>query len=193
VRVAYATALVLITLALLIVAYAASAVRTVGKLQVSYLISEADIQALEDEEYYHSVLHDLREAEEEVLVAMYSMIYDPDDPHDWANDLIEELAKARERGVRVKVLIEYRTYWGCQDENLEAYNYLKEHGVDVKLDYDSETDHVKLVVIDGRVAYVGSHNWSEAGLCYNREVTVRVVDEGIASELRSYFNELWGS
>ena len=192
-KASHAAALAFITLALLITAYAASAMKAIGRLQVSYSINGADIQALEDEEYYYSVLNDLREAREEVLVAMYSMIYDPDDPYDWANDLIQELAKAEERGVQVRVIIEYRTYWGCKDENLEAYDYLKEHGVDVKLDYDSETDHLKLVVIDGRIAYVGSHNWSEAGLYYNREVTVRIVDEGIASELRSYFNELWGS
>ncbi|MHC1627610.1 MAG: hypothetical protein ACXQTI_02105 [Candidatus Nezhaarchaeales archaeon] len=36
-------------------------------------------------------------------------------------------------------------------------------------------------------------NWSEAALYYNREVSIRIVEEGIARELKDYFNALWSS
>jgi len=164
-----------------------------GSLQASYSISAAEIEVLEDREYYQMLIDDIRNAESEILVAMYLMKYDSDDPYDWANDLIRELVAAKNRGVDVKVIIEYRIYQGYMDVNLEAYNYLKDHGVDVKLDEDSETDHFKFVVIDGKIVYVGSHNWSEAALYYNREVSIRIVEEGIARELKDYFNALWSS
>lgn len=180
-------------LALLVAAASAAAVGQLGRVELGYRLEPAELEALEDREYYYAVIEDLRRAEAEVLVAMYVMKYDPDDPQDWANDLVRALAEARERGVDVKVIIEYRTYRGTMDVNLEAYRYLRERGVDVRLDNDTETDHYKLVVIDGRIAYVGSHNWAEAGLYYNREVSVRVVDEGVARELREYFYGLWRS
>ena len=186
-----------VPIALLAIVLAATfsciALTRLGTLQASYSIAPAEIEALEDREYYWLLIDDVRSARREVLVAMYLMKYDPDDPQDWANDLIRELVAAKERGVEVKVIIEHRTYRGYMDVNLDAYRYLKGHGVEVKLDEDLETDHFKLVIIDGRIVYVGSHNWSEAALYYNREVSVRIVDEGVARELRDYFNSLWGS
>ena len=149
------------------------------------------VEVLEDREYYERVLRDLRRANETICIAMYSMVYDPGDPVDWANDLIRELTSAAARGVKVRVVIEYRTFFGELERNLEAYNYLKGAGVEVKLDMGSDTDHMKLVVVDGRIVYVGSHNWSESALYYNHEVTVRIVDEGLARELEEYFEELW--
>ena len=185
--------LVVLPILILIIVCSCIALINFGSLQASYSIAPAEIGVLEDREYYQMLIDDIRSAKSEILVAMYLMKYDPDDPYDWANDLIRELVAAKERGVEVKVIIEYRTYQGYMDVNLEAYNYLKDHGVDVKLDEDSETDHFKFVVIDGKIVYVGSHNWSEAALYYNREVSIRIVDEGIARELKDYFNALWSS
>ena len=145
-----------------------------------------ELELLEDEEYYYSVIHDLRKANETVLVAMYSMVYDPDDPFDWANDLIEELVHAEERGVNVTVILEYRTYFDYMDKNLEAYNYLTMHGVKVILDEESDTDHMKLVIIDGKIVYIGSHNWSESALYYNHEVSVKIISEEMAQSLQEY-------
>ena len=164
-----------------------------GGIETSYVIEPAELNALEDREYYYAIIDDINGAEDEILIAMYIMIYDPDDPEDWANDLINAIINASRRGVTVKVIIEYRTYWDTLDENLEAFKYLREHGVDVKLDNDTETDHYKLIIIDGKTVYIGSHNWSESGLYYNREVSIRIVDEGIARELKEYFHQLWQS
>ena len=151
---------------------------------------EYEVYALLDQEYYHSVKSDLQNANETILVAMYSMIYDPDDTSDWANDLIRELVYAKDRGVNVTVIIEYRTYWGYMNDNLEAYDYLLATGVTVQLDEDTETDHLKLVVIDDSIVYVGSHNWSESGLYYNRETSVKIVSEDIAEGFKAYFGTI---
>ena len=159
----------------------------VGNIEIGYRITPLQVQVLTDRDYYHSLIEDLEKANETILVAMYSMIYDPDDTEDWANDVIRELAEAKERGVNVTVIIEHQTHWDCQDENLEAYQYLTSHGVTVYLDEDTETDHMKLVIIDGYIVYVGSHNWSESGLYYNRETSVRIVNEEVAEEFENYF------
>ena len=153
-------------------------------------VKGCEIRILNDKDYYRSLINDLKNAKEKILVAMYSMIYDPDDPFDWANDLIRELVKAEERGVNVEVILEYRTHNGYMDENLEAYHYLREHGVDVRLDRDKDTDHMKLVVIDGEIIYVGSHNWTEAALYYNHETSIRIVDSQAAKILETYFKTI---
>lgn len=151
---------------------------------------EYEVYVLKDEEYYYSIKSDLENANETVLVAMYSMVYDSDDPFDWANDLIKELVNAKERGVNVTVIIEYRTYFGYMDGNLEAYEYLSENGVTVHLDNEDDTDHMKLVIIGDRIAYVGSHNWSESSLYYNHETSVKIVSEDIVKVFKAYFETL---
>ena len=153
---------------------------------------EVSVQTLSDQNYYFSVLEDIQKANSCIYVAMYSMIYDPDDSYDWANDLIRELVNAKRRGVNVNVIIEYRTYYGYMDGNLEAYNYLSANGVNVKLDNETDTDHLKLVIIDDRIVYVGSHNWSESALYYNHETSVRIVSEEIAQTFIEYLKSNYG-
>jgi len=145
-----------------------------------------EVYVLTDQEYYQSIIDDLQNADDTILVAMYSMIYDPDDSFDWANDLIGELVYADERGVNVSVVIEYRTYWNYMDDNLEAYNYLLSNNVNVQLDYETTTDHMKLVIIDDKIIYVGSHNWSESALYYNHETSVKIISETIAETFKEY-------
>mgnify|MGYP001626403931 CR=1 FL=1 len=151
-----------------------------------------EVYVLTDQDYYYSVRDNLQKANNSILIAMYSMIYDPSDPFDWANDLIRELVNAKNRGVNVTVNIEYRTYFGYMDENLEAYNYLSSNGVYVKLDTGTDTDHLKLVIIDDKIVYIGSHNWSESSLYYNRETSVEIVSEKIAQTFKEYIKTNYG-
>jgi uncharacterized protein YneF (UPF0154 family) len=138
--------------------------------------SEYNISILRNQEYYRSLKKDLRNAQRNITVHMYSMIYDFDDSHDWANNLIKELVSAKNRGVNVLVLLEYRTRYGWEIDNIEAYTYLTDNGVDVRLDYEDDTDHLKYVLIDTSISYIGSHNWSESGLYYNNEVSVKLIE-----------------
>ena len=52
---------------------------------------------------------------------------------------------------------------------------------------------MKLVIIDDEIVYVGSHNWTESGLSYNSETSVRIVSEEIATIFKDYFNSLLNS
>lgn len=151
-----------------------------------------EVYVLTDEEYYHAIIDDLKEANETISVAMYSMIYDSDDSFDWANDLIRELVYASDRVINVSVVIEYRTYWEYMNDNLEAYNYLLTHNVAVQLDNETSTDHMKLVIIDDEIVYVGSHNWSESGLHYNHETSVKIVSQEIARIFSVYLETTFG-
>jgi phosphatidylserine/phosphatidylglycerophosphate/cardiolipin synthase-like enzyme len=50
--------------------------------------------------------------------------------------------------------------------------------------------HAKLVVVDERVAYVGSANFTTAAFRHNLEAGVRIRDESVAHQLATYLERL---
>jgi phosphatidylserine/phosphatidylglycerophosphate/cardiolipin synthase-like enzyme len=154
---------------------------------------EPQMAIVNDRDYYESMENDIQSANKSILVAMYEMKYDLDQPTDPVNILCQELVDAKDRGVNVTVLIEYKTYFEIMNNNLDAFNYLKQHNIRVNLDNESSTDHTKLVVIDGIIVYVGSHNWSESSLSYNHETSVRIMSEDSAKTYSNYFWSIWES
>jgi chromosome segregation ATPase len=147
-----------------------------------------EIDVFNDQDYYNSIKNDLQKANESIYVAMYSMIYDPLDSFDWANDLVRELVNARDRGVNVSIIIENKTSFGSMNDNIEAYNFLLANSMTVQMDNENDTDHMKFVIIDDEIVYVGSHNWSESSLYHNHETSVRIVSDSIADIFEDYFS-----
>ncbi|ASJ09733.1 phospholipase [Thermococcus siculi] len=145
------------------------------------------VTVLEEREYYTNLIKAIDSSKSEIYVMMFLMKYDPGDGYDPANDLIRALVKARQRGVRVHVLLEDGI-----DENRKAYDYLRANGVDVTFDSPSTTLHAKVVVIDGKTVFIGSHNWSEAALDWNHEVSVRIDSRKLAEEMVDYFKRVRG-
>jgi phosphatidylserine/phosphatidylglycerophosphate/cardiolipin synthase-like enzyme len=146
-----------------------------------------NIEVLTNQDYYDAVRDDFQRANETIYVAMYSMKYDPADSDDWANDLIRDLVYAHNRGIDVYVLVENRTFFGFMEDNQATFQYLISNGVNVTIDNENDTDHMKLVIIDEYIVYVGSHNWSESALYYNHETSVKIVSSEIATVFKNYF------
>ena len=123
----------------------------------------------------------LRGANESLDVEMYLFNY---------RGLADELVKAKARGIAVRVILEPRL---TGTENLEMMKYLRDNGIDARwasLDY--KLTHAKTVVVDGKRVLVGSTNWSSSALKKNREYSVLIEDENIASEFLANFEKDWG-
>ena len=46
------------------------------------------------------------------------------------------------------------------------------------------------VIIDDEIVYVGSHNWSESALYYNRETSTKIISDSIADTFKEYFSTI---
>ena len=107
---------------------------TYNNLYTAYAQLEQQVQyeidVLSDQDYYNTIKNDLQRANETINVAMYSMVYDPDDTFDWANDLIRELVNAKNRGVSVAVIIDDNiVYVGSHNWSESAIYYNHETSV----------------------------------------------------------------
>ena len=100
------------------------------------------------------------------------------------------LIRANNRGVKVRVFLERSGY----DEQLNKSNRkvageLSAAGVMVIFESPKTTTHNKMVVVDHRYAIVGSHNFTQAALKYNHELSLLIENRELAEKLVSYMEK----
>lgn len=121
----------------------------------------------------------IRSAQQSIDVEMYVFTSD---------DVARELGEAAARGVRVRVIMEPRIE---DSRKQKMFDTLVALGCDVRwASFTYKLTHSKFVIVDGKRALVGSINFSESALNYNREAAVEVSGAKVA-ELASVFEEDW--
>lgn len=148
------------------------------------------LTTLTDREYFTELKNLLTKANSSVYVIMYVIKYDPRQPEDPVNQLLRILVELKKKGLDVKVVVDDVTY----DSYPQTINYLKNNGVPIRLDESSSrTTHAKLIIIDNETVIIGSHNWTESALSYNRETSIMIQDKETATKLTEYFTKIWNN
>jgi len=105
-----------------------------------------------------------------------------------SHEVLGALERAKARGVAVRVVIE-RNIGG--NENDAMYSELASDGISVRYSSGYKLMHAKFIIADGKSALVGSHNFSDAALKYNREASVIILDREAIGELDRAFEKDW--
>ena len=126
---------------------------------------------------------EMRTAKTSVDVLMHHLVF---------KDAVKELAKAAERGVRVRVIVnaEDRDETQGRDwDRLRAANGLIRYK---KTNPELfQFMHNKLAIIDGVRLLNGSGNWSGSAFFNNWEWYVRLQDSGVLDSYNAVFTKLW--
>jgi phosphatidylserine/phosphatidylglycerophosphate/cardiolipin synthase-like enzyme len=105
--------------------------------------------------------------------------------------VLAHLLEAARRGVRIEAVVENGPDGdNVSSDNRETAKRLQKGGIRVCLDAPDRTTHTKLVVIDRRHLFVGSHNLTQSALKYNHEVSVRIDSPPLAEEALAYLKSL---
>ncbi len=100
----------------------------------------------------------------------------------------DALVRAANRGVTVRVI--YDAVAAASPSSL--HQYLRDHGVTVRVETWGGKMHMKGGVADGSNILVGSMNWSGAGANQNDENTLWVRGNAVlAGQLKTYLESLW--
>jgi len=83
-------------------------------------------------------------------------------------DVAHALVNAEKRGVNVRVIVDGST---VDDKTMALLQYLKNNGVEVRLANYYQRTHAKFIIVDGVRVFIGSHNFSNSALYYNREAS----------------------
>lgn len=145
---------------------------------------------LVDSDYFDSLIHHIRQAKKRIDVAMF-LFKTTDSPKNRPAIIVGELLKAKARGVAVAVLLEQSGHdQELNSENRKTAEILKRGGIAVVFDQPETTTHAKLVIIDQRYVFLGSHNFSHAALAYNHESSLLIDSQDMAMQLLRYMDEI---
>lgn len=88
---------------------------------------------------------------------------------------------AAKRGVKVRALV----------NNAEIALRLKAHGIEAHQPASEKMLHTKMILVDGTLLVIGSHNFTERAFCMNEEASVLVEFPSDQHDFSLYFEHLW--
>ena len=152
--------------------------------------ADGPVTLLTDREYLPALLEGIDKARREIALSAFLFKTNGAKDHqpDW---VLSHLRDALRRGVKVHAVIEQgQEGEALTGSNVETAGKLKAAGIEVCLDGPERTTHAKMVIIDRRYLYIGSHNLTQSALKYNHEVSVRIDSPAMAEEALRYMKTL---
>lgn len=130
---------------------------------------------------YDGVIPEIRNSKHTIYISMFLISN---------HKIVDELIKAHDRGVDVKLIIEANH----ASQNYSLHKKLRDNGIPVKIENWAGKMHAKLAVIDENTIIAGSTNWTSSGFKYNDEnlLIYRNIAEP-AKMLTSEFQASWDS
>jgi cardiolipin synthase len=125
----------------------------------------------------------IKSARHEIIIQNPYML--PDD------NAVEALGEAVKRGVDVKVMVpaaEATDSPIVQHASHHRYGDLLSRGVKI-WEYEKTLLHQKIIIVDGVWSCVGSTNFDRRALQLNDEISIGVLDQSIAQQLRGAFGD----
>jgi len=107
--------------------------------------------------------------------------------------MVEKLADAVDRGLDVRVIIEYSDYNEMINNfNAQTARELLDRGVEVRAAPEHLNTHWKLLVVDGQVL-AGSMNWGYSGFDLHAEASFLTDQKNAVGEMERYFLARWNN
>ena len=148
------------------------------------------VRVLADAAYSDTLATLIKGATQRIDLAMFLFKTSPARDNQPAG-LVRELVAARQRGVEVRVILEYSSHDPHLNEaNQETAQLLRKGGIAVFFDSPDRTTHAKLAVIDRRYCLVGSHNLTQSALKYNHEFSLLLDNPTLAEEILAYMETI---
>jgi phosphatidylserine/phosphatidylglycerophosphate/cardiolipin synthase-like enzyme len=142
---------------------------------------------LKNQEYFPALTAAIDEAKSEIIMSFF-IVKAGVHKNSYPDRVLAHLVQAAQRGVKVIMILENS---GGHDQKLDAENrkakqLLQDKGVEVYFDSPRKTTHTKIMVVDQRLVFLGSHNLTQAALKYNNEISILISQPELAREARTY-------
>lgn len=110
------------------------------------------------------IIKQINNAQEYIDIAIYSFTYEP---------IAGAIVRAKRRGVKIRILMDK----GQSKGKYSKYKFLLDNDIAVIQDRHTGIMHNKIAIIDGRILFTGSYNWSKSAEERNEENLLEFIDE----------------
>ena len=125
-----------------------------------------------------AIVREINGAQKTVDVMMYSFTSRP---------IVQAMDQAKARGVAIRVLLDK----GQETQKYAKGRYFINKGISVKYDTGSGLMHNKVGIIDGKVLFTGSFNWTAQAEKNNAENLLVIEDTVLINKYQERFDYLW--
>ena len=152
---------------------------------------DAKVEDVSGTKYFPAVKQAIEKAQQSVSVVMFTL-----EPDKKPGQLVDALIEAHKRGVKVEVVLDQNVDFVRGDirepkvKSNTAFRRLKEAGVSVWYDEPARYTHAKACIIDQRIVFVGSTNWTGNSFDNNIETNVRIESPQLAQEMLGYLSAI---
>lgn len=145
-------------------------------------------ELLIDEQYYYRILNLIREAKSEILLTVFHARINTTAKFCPVRRVFDSLIKKHLEKVFVAVIFaQYNTIDSILQNNKKAMEYLQENSVSTFLFKQYRLLHAKTMIIDKKIAVLGSHNLTKKSLLQSAETSILTTQENVVGDLRTYF------
>ncbi len=152
-------------------------------------------ELLLNKEYVKKLYPYLKRAKKEVIISAYMWCCNPAKYYSLPCKLLDTVFSLVKRGVNVTVILDkdIRSDSQCNmitSEIIKHTLYKKYKNLKVYFDSPIVRSHQKIVLIDGKYSFIGSHNITQSALKYNNEVSVFIKSEKSYNKLKHYLDNV---
>lgn len=104
-------------------------------------------------------------------------------------DIVNAIKNAKNRGVNVRIITDKIQSAGKTQS--EALKILGSAGIPIKINKHSGLMHLKVTIVDNKIATTGSYNYSQAASTDNDEVFMVIRNANVAKSFENEFEHMW--
>jgi len=132
-------------------------------------------------EFSKKVIPLIEQAKSSIFIIVYDWRWYPDQIGSAIQKFNNAIIASSRKGKKVKVITN-RPY---------INKILLQLDIKTKKIHSKKTLHTKLMIIDNKIAILGSHNYTMNAFTINHEISIILQDEQIVKRLILYFENLW--
>jgi len=132
-------------------------------------------------EFPKKVIPLIKNATKSIDIIVFDWGWYPDEIGEQIQIFNNAIFNANRKGVKVRALVQ---------KNLIKI-ILSKCGIEAKVLHSAKLLHIKLMIIDNKIAIMGSHNYTKNAFNINHEVSIITRQETDILILKEYFNNLY--
>lgn len=136
-----------------------------------------------DNRYCETVIKFIRDAKSDIRLCAYAWRWYIDEPEIPIQKLNIELFRARERGVKVRCLV----------DTASTAMMLRDVGFNVRYVSSNRMLHTKAIGIDDKTLVIGSHNLTKRASTDNYELSLLTQEAQVVLAYNEYYERMWAA